>query len=70
MLKAPEVTPVRLGEVKLIVAPVTAAGLVAVRPLKVAVPATAATLGVPPRVHVPAPTDAVTVAVLAVRLLY
>jgi hypothetical protein len=70
MLKVPEVTPVRLPEVKLILAPVTAAALVAVRSVKVAVPETPALGVVPPMVQVPTPTAAVTEAVLMVALPY
>ena len=69
-MKLLEVTPVRPVEVKVMVAPVTAAALVAVSPEKVAVPLTAARLVVPPSVQVPAPTAAATVAVLVVAFPY
>ena len=70
MLNVEEVIPVSPVEVKLIVAPVTAEALVAVRPVNEAWPTTAAMFAVPPRVHIPASTAAVTVAVLAVVLPY
>ena len=69
MLKVLEVAAVRPVDVKLIVAPVTAAGLPAVRPEKVATPELALTEAVPPRVQVPAPTAAVTLALLPVAVL-
>ena len=69
-MKLLEVAPVNPVEVKLIVAPVTAAALVAVSPEKVAVPLTAARPVAPPSVQVPAPTAAATVAVLAVAFPY
>ena len=56
MLNAVEVTPVRVLDVKEMVAPVTAAALVAVKPAKVAVPEAAACVAVPPIVQMPAPT--------------
>ena len=68
MLKADEFAEVRPGDVNEIVAPVTDAGLKAVSPAKVAVPATAALAVVPPIVQVPAPTAAVMLAELAVTL--
>ena len=68
-LKADEAKDDNDPELKVIVAPVTAAALVAVRPLKVAVPLTAATVVVPPRVQVPCVAAAVTFAVLVVTLL-
>ena len=70
ILNEPEVTPVKLPLENAIVAPVTAAALVAVKPLKVVVPEIPATDVVPPIVHVPALTAAVTEAVLVVVLLY
>ena len=65
-LKPDEVAPVRPVPLNEIVAPDTAAALVAVSPEKVAVPLTAATVTVPPRVHVPCTAAAVTLAVLVV----
>ncbi|HNY02559.1 MAG TPA: hypothetical protein PKG48_08230 [Bacteroidales bacterium] len=65
-----DVIPVSDPHEKLMVAPVTAEALVAVKPLNVAVPLTPATDVVPPRVQVPAPTAATTEAVLAVVLPY
>ena len=70
IVKEAEEIPVRPDDVKSIVAPVTAAALVAVNPEKVAVPSTAATGEVPPRVHAPAPTAAETEAVLVVVFPY
>ena len=69
MLNVVEVLLVRPVEVKLMVAPVTAAALVAVRPEKVATPELALTAVVPPRVHEPAPTAAVMLALLPVAVL-
>ena len=65
-----EATPAMLPELKLIVAPVTAPVLVAVSPEKVTVPFTAATVAVPPKVQLPSPTAAVTMAVLDVAFPY
>ena len=70
ILKVPDVIPVKPALEKAIVAPVTAAALVAVKPLKVVVPLTAATEDVPPKVQVPAPTAAVIEAVLVVAFPY
>ena len=71
MLKAEEVTPASPLAENLIVTPVNPASLVAVRPVKVAVPLTALTEVPPPSsVQVPAPTEAVTVAMLVVALPY
>ena len=70
MSKVEDVAPVKPPDVKLMVAPVTAAAEVAVNPEKVAVPFTAATVAVPPKVQVPAPTAAVTLSVLAVAFPY
>jgi hypothetical protein len=73
MLKPADVIDVNPAESNFIVAPVTAAKLVAVKLAKVAVPlipATPATEFVPPIVHEPEPTIVVTVAVLVVVLLY
>ena len=69
MLKVEEVAEVRDPEVNVIVAPVTAAALVAVSPENVATPEEAPTEVVPPIVHVPAPTAAVMEAVLVVTVL-
>ena len=68
-MKVLEVALVRLVAVKLMVAPVTAAALVAVRPEKVATPEMAFTTVVPPSVQVPDPTAAVTLALLPVTVL-
>jgi hypothetical protein len=57
-------------DVNVIVAPVTDVGLVAVKFANVAVPETPFCEIVPPRVHEPAPTEAVTVAVLVVAFPY
>lgn len=66
-----EVAAVKLPEVNVMVAPVTAPELVAVSPEKVAVPLIAATVVVPPKVQLPAsPLVATTLAVLVVRLSY
>ena len=70
ILNVLDVTPVKAVEVKVIVAPVTAAALVAVKPEKVVVPDVAATEVVPPKVQVPAPTAAETLAVLVVAFPY
>ena len=70
ILKVPEVTLVNEPLVKVIVAPVTAAALVAVKSVNVAVPDTPALEVVPPIVQVPEPTAAATEAVLVVVLLY
>src|SRR5882724_3037320 len=56
MLNDELVIPVNPLEVNVMVAPVTALAPKAVRPLKVALPETAAFVAVPPSVHVPAPT--------------
>jgi hypothetical protein len=69
MLKVEEVEEVRAPEVNVIVAPVTAAALVAVSPENVVTPEEAPTEVVPPIVHVPAPTAAVMEAVLVVTVL-
>jgi hypothetical protein len=69
MLKVEEVAEVRDPEVNVIVAPVTATGLVAVSPENVVTPEEAPTEVVPPIVHVPAPTAAVMEAVLVVTVL-
>ena len=68
--KAVEVTEVKPVLVNVMVAPETAAALVAVKSVKVVVPETAAFEVVPPIVQVPAPTVATTVAVLAVAFPY
>ena len=68
-LKADEARVDNEPELNVIVAAGTAAGLDAVSPLKVAVPFTAATVVVPPRVQVPCVAAAVTFAVLVVTLL-
>jgi hypothetical protein len=60
---------VKAPEVNVIVAPETAAALVAVSPEKVATPEAALTEVVPPIVHVPVPTAAVMEAVLVVTVL-
>jgi hypothetical protein len=60
---------VKAPEVNVIVAPVTAAALVAVSPEKVATPEEALTEVVPPIVHVPAPTAAAMEAELPVTVL-
>ena len=65
-----DVTPVKPALLNAMAAPVTAAALVAVNPLKVVVPEVAPTEVVPPNVQVPALTAAVTEAVLAVVLPY
>ena len=70
ILNAFEVAEVNPGEVKVMVALATAAALVAVKLVYVAVPLTAESPKVPPIVQVPEPTDAVTIAVLAVVLPY
>ena len=70
ILKADDVTPVSPLELKVMVAPVTAVGLVAVKPVKVAVPETAAFVVVPPIVQIPVPTAAAMLAVLVVTLPY
>ena len=70
-MKLFEVTPVRPVEVKVMVALVTAAALVAERLLKVADPLTAATVVVPPNVQLPtSPLAAVTLTVLVVAFPY
>ena len=69
MLKVEDVVPVRPAELKVIVAPVTAAALVAVNPEKVATPEDALIVVVPPRVQVPEPTAAATAAELPVTVL-
>ena len=56
MLNPVDVAQVNPVEVKEMVAPVTAAALVAVRPAKEAEPETAACVAVPPIVQAPAPT--------------
>ncbi len=70
MLKALEITSINPLDANEIVAPVTATALVAVSPLNVVVPAAADTEAPPPRVHVPVPTAAVTVALLVVKFPY
>jgi len=71
ILNVEEVAGVRMPEVKVIVAPLTAPALVAVNPVKLAVPPAAALVVVPPKVQLPAsPLAAVTLAVLVVALLY
>ena len=67
--KLPEVI-VAEPHVNVIVAPLTAAVLVAVKSANVLVPLTPATVVVPPSVHVPAPTEATTFAVLVVAFPY
>ncbi|NDE18154.1 hypothetical protein EBZ80_24865 [bacterium] len=70
MLKAEEVAAVKLPEVNVIVAPATAESLVALSPLKDAVPPTAATVVVPPITQVPWTAATVTLAVLVVAFPY
>ena len=71
ILNEEELAEVRLPEVKAIVAPLTAPALVAVKPVKVAVPPAAALVVVPPNVQLPASAlAAVTLAVLVVALPY
>jgi len=66
ILNVPDVAPVSPELVKPIVAPVTDDTLVAVRLVNVAKPPEAVTDEVPPRVHVPDPTAAATLAELFV----
>ena len=68
ILKVAEVTDVKPVLVKIIVALLTAAALVAVKLVKVAKPEEAVFGVVPPKVHVPAPTVATTEAVLDVTV--